>query len=95
MVIRGGFGRSFDIGVFGTVFGHTVTQNIPVLAVQNLNAASNTAESLIFRKDRRLRPDFLESRPCRINVRQQDVFRTQQFLQMEDSFCLMELRSDL
>ncbi|NOT47269.1 MAG: TonB-dependent receptor, partial [Acidobacteria bacterium] len=43
MVIRGGFGRSFDIGVFGTVFGHTVTQNLPVLAVQNLNAASNTA----------------------------------------------------
>jgi hypothetical protein len=41
MVIRGGFGRSFDIGVFGTVFGHTVTQNIPVLAVQNLNAATN------------------------------------------------------
>ncbi len=43
MVIRGGFGRSYDIGVFGTVFGHTVTQNIPVLAVQNLNAASNSA----------------------------------------------------
>jgi len=43
MVIRGGFGRSYDIGVFGTVFGHTVTQNIPVLAVQNLNAASSTA----------------------------------------------------
>lgn len=41
MVIRGGFGRSFDIGVFGTVFGHTVTQNIPVLAVQNLNSATN------------------------------------------------------
>lgn len=43
MVIRGGFGRSFDIGVFGTVFGHTVTQNLPVLAVQNLNPASATA----------------------------------------------------
>ncbi len=41
MVIRGGFGRSFDTGVFGTVFGHTVTQNLPVLAVQNLNAATN------------------------------------------------------
>lgn len=40
MVIRGGFGRSFDIGVFGTVFGHTVTQNLPVLAVQNLNASA-------------------------------------------------------
>lgn len=43
MVLRGGFGRSFDTGVFGTIFGHTVTQNLPVLAVQNLNAASNTA----------------------------------------------------
>ena len=43
MVIRGGYGRSYDLGVFGTVFGHTVTQNLPVLAVQNLNAASQTA----------------------------------------------------
>ena len=41
MVLRGGFGRSYDIGVFGTVFGHTVTQNIPVLAAQNLNATDN------------------------------------------------------
>jgi hypothetical protein len=41
MVIRGGFGRSFDTGVFGTVFGHTVTQNLPVLAVQNLNGANS------------------------------------------------------
>jgi outer membrane receptor protein involved in Fe transport len=36
-VIRGGYGRSFDLGVFGSVFGHTVTQNIPVLANQVLN----------------------------------------------------------
>ncbi len=43
MVLRGGWGRSFDTGVFGTVFGHTVTQNLPVLAIQNLNASSNTA----------------------------------------------------
>lgn len=43
MVIRGGFGRSYDTGVFGTIFGHTVTQNIPVLARQNLNAASSVA----------------------------------------------------
>ncbi len=40
MVIRGGFGRSFDTGVFGTIFGHTVTQNLPVLAVQNLNGST-------------------------------------------------------
>ena len=31
-VIRGGYGRSYDIGVFGSLFGHTVTQNLPVLA---------------------------------------------------------------
>ena len=33
-VIRGGYGRSYDIGVFGSIFGHTVTQNLPVLSVQ-------------------------------------------------------------
>ena len=42
-VLRAGYGRSYDVGVFGSVFGHTVTQNLPVLAVQNINAASNTA----------------------------------------------------
>ena len=36
-VIRAGYGRSFDIGVFGSVFGHAVTQNLPVLAAQDLN----------------------------------------------------------
>jgi hypothetical protein len=35
-VIRAGYGRSFDIGVFGSVFGHSVTQNLPVLAVQQV-----------------------------------------------------------
>jgi hypothetical protein len=43
-VIRAGYGRSFDIGVFGTLFGHVVTQNLPVLANQNLtNSGANTA----------------------------------------------------
>jgi hypothetical protein len=37
-VIRAGYGRSFDIGVFGTIFGHAVTQNLPVLAFQNLDS---------------------------------------------------------
>ncbi len=42
-VIRSGYGRSFDLGVFGSVFGHVVTQNLPVLANQNLtNAGANT-----------------------------------------------------
>ncbi|HUN82772.1 MAG TPA: TonB-dependent receptor [Terracidiphilus sp.] len=37
-VLRGGYGRSFDIGVFGSIFGHTVTQNLPVLANQEISA---------------------------------------------------------
>ena len=37
-VIRGGYGRSFDLGVFGSTFGHVVTQNIPVLANQAISA---------------------------------------------------------
>jgi hypothetical protein len=40
-VIRAGYGRSFDMGVFGSIFGHTVTQNIPVLANQTI-VAPNT-----------------------------------------------------
>ena len=31
-VIRGGYGRSYDMGVFGSLFGHSVTQNLPVLS---------------------------------------------------------------
>src|SRR5882724_2936588 len=41
-VVRLGYGRSFDIGVFGSVFGHSVTQNLPVLASQQMNAPSDT-----------------------------------------------------
>ncbi|MGA2849497.1 MAG: TonB-dependent receptor [Terracidiphilus sp.] len=40
-VVRVGYGRSFDTGVFGSIFGHTITQNIPVLANQQLNSATN------------------------------------------------------
>src|SRR5262249_3871959 len=38
-VIRAGYGRSYDIGVFGSVFGHTVTQNLPVLAIQSITGS--------------------------------------------------------
>ncbi|MDE3186845.1 MAG: TonB-dependent receptor [Acidobacteriota bacterium] len=41
-VIRAGYGRSFDTGVFGSIFGHTVTQNLPVLANQQINQATTT-----------------------------------------------------
>ena len=39
-VVRMGYGRSFDIGVFGSNFGHTVTQNLPVLVNQSLSASN-------------------------------------------------------
>ena len=40
-VLRAGYGRSYDLGVFGSLFGHSVTQNLPVLSVQELNAPQN------------------------------------------------------
>ena len=39
-VLRLGYGRSFDIGVFGSNFGHVVTQNLPVLANEQIQSAS-------------------------------------------------------
>jgi hypothetical protein len=39
-VIRTGYGRSYDVGVFGVSFGHNVTQNVPVLANQSVNPAN-------------------------------------------------------
>jgi hypothetical protein len=45
-VVRMGYGRSFDIGVFGSNFGHVVTQNLPVLANQTItNSSQNPAAS--------------------------------------------------
>jgi hypothetical protein len=40
-VIRMGFGVSYDIGVFGSNFGHAVTQNLPVLGRQTQQANNN------------------------------------------------------
>ena len=40
-VVRLGFGRGFDIGVFGSIFGHNVTQNLPVLGIQSNQPARN------------------------------------------------------
>jgi len=46
-VIRMGYGRSYDIGVFGSIFGHAITQNLPVLANQSINPGTfNTAFTL-------------------------------------------------
>jgi outer membrane receptor protein involved in Fe transport len=44
-VLRAGYGRSFDTGVFGSIFGHVVTQNLPVLANQSLNAPNTTGSA--------------------------------------------------
>lgn len=40
-VVRMGYGRSFDVGMFGTIFGHTVTQNLPVLGTQSLQPSNS------------------------------------------------------
>ncbi len=42
-VLRAGYGRSFDLGIFGSIFGHVVTQNLPVLADQAPSGTSNNA----------------------------------------------------
>jgi hypothetical protein len=44
-VVRMGYGRSFDVGMFGTIFGHTVTQNLPVLGTQQINPLPNGWDS--------------------------------------------------
>ena len=42
-VIRAGYGRSFDIGVFGSIFGHAATQNLPVLQNQQVTTSGTDA----------------------------------------------------
>lgn len=46
-VVRVGYGRSYDVGVFGTLFGHTVTQNLPVLAFQDVEPTNVYAGSFV------------------------------------------------
>jgi len=43
-VVRMGYGRSYDIGVFGSNFGHAVTQNLPVLVNQSVNSPSGDSQ---------------------------------------------------
>jgi hypothetical protein len=40
-VVRMGYGRSYDVGMFGSIFGHSVTQNLPVLGTQSLQPANS------------------------------------------------------
>ncbi len=44
-VIRAGYGRSFDIGVFGSIFGHAATQNLPVLSNQQVTTTTGALGS--------------------------------------------------
>jgi hypothetical protein len=59
-VVRMGYGRSYDIGVFGSNFGHTVTQNLPVLLKQNYDASSFTVNAP--------NPNCTVATPCSANV---------------------------
>ncbi len=40
-VLRMGYGRSFNLGTFGSLFGHTVTQNLPILANEQLSPSAS------------------------------------------------------
>ena len=40
-VIRAGYGWSYELGTFGSLFGHNVTQNLPVLAIQDTTAPNS------------------------------------------------------
>jgi len=44
-VIRAGYGRSFDIGVFGSIFGHAATQNLPILSSQQVTSTGGITSS--------------------------------------------------
>ncbi len=59
-VVRLGYGRSYDIGVFGSNFGHTVTQNLPVLLKQNYDASTFTTNSP--------NPNCTAATPCSANL---------------------------
>ncbi|HTQ60892.1 MAG TPA: carboxypeptidase regulatory-like domain-containing protein [Candidatus Solibacter sp.] len=54
-VLRIGYGRGFDIGVFGSNFGHAVTQNLPILASQSL-------------ADSNINPGFTDNRSAVFNL---------------------------
>ena len=43
-VIRAGYGWSYSLGTFGTIFGHNVTQNLPVLAIQRVDETNGFSD---------------------------------------------------
>ena len=47
-VIRAGYGWSYNLGTFGSTFGHNVTQNPPVLDYQQINNVSSQPFASVF-----------------------------------------------
>ena len=47
-VVRAGYGWSYNLGTFGSTFGHNVTQNPPVLDYQNLSLPANEPFTSVF-----------------------------------------------
>ncbi|HVN06966.1 MAG TPA: TonB-dependent receptor [Bryobacteraceae bacterium] len=47
-VVRAGYGWSYNLGTFGSTFGHNVTQNPPVLDYQQINNPGNTPFATVF-----------------------------------------------
>lgn len=47
-VIRSGYGWAYDLGTFGSTFGHNVTQNPPVLSNQTLSQPNGVSFSDVF-----------------------------------------------
>ncbi len=70
-VIRAGYGRSFDLGVFGSLFGHTATQNLPILTNQSIVQPAGQitcAFTLLPVRGCRRLPRFQRTDCCRIPV---------------------------
>jgi Carboxypeptidase regulatory-like domain len=47
-VVRAGYGWSYNLGTFGSTFGHNVTQNPPVLSNQQVNPLSSQSFASVF-----------------------------------------------
>jgi len=69
-VMRTGYGRSYDVGVDGTNFGETPTQNPPVLIFQNLNAPTDFDS--VFRLDQGPPPPGFPQVPANGRIRLPD-----------------------
>jgi len=47
-VVRAGYGWSYNLGTFGSTFGHNVTQNPPILDYQQINNPASTPFNAVF-----------------------------------------------